>query len=139
MKKQNKINEYFKKYYKILNKIVSKELELESLNRQKITISHNYSSEIKQNRTPKGLEIILIQIEETEQKLENLYEQKRLVKEEYIKDFEVKIKDETQKIILIAYYLDKLTTYEIACKIDKSTGYVKKLKQNAINEILKKI
>ena len=56
------------------------------------------------------------------------------MKQRYIKDFN-RLSLVDYEIILTLFYLDEMPLKYIASRLDKSLGYVKKLKQDAINEL----
>lgn len=128
------IDKYFFKYKNICRKIINKEIELEEL-QEKTIGSVNYNEKTSNSHTPKGLEQREIYIENLQDNIKKLYAQKENKKAEHIADFEKLSKDE-YKNILISYYLDFVNIKKISIKLDKSIGHIKKLKREAIKELL---
>ena len=58
------------------------------------------------------------------------------MRKKYITDFK-KLSNPNYEIILTSYYLDKAYIKNIAVKLDKSIGHIKKMKREALNELLK--
>lgn len=131
------IDKYFLKYKNICRKISTKETELEEL-KEKTIGSVNYNEKTSSSHTPKGLEQREIYIENLEDTIKKLYQDKEKKKVNHIMDFEKLSKDEYKKI-LTNYYLDFVTIKKISFKMDKSIGHIKKLKREALNELLEKV
>lgn len=132
---KQQISEYFFKYKRIYRKIIEKESEYDELEEKYINAT-NYQNEKTSSFVPKGLEQKAIQLEKISSKIEELYSKLEKTKEKYVKDFE-KLSKEEYKIILTNYYLDYISIKKIAFKLKKSEGHIKKLKREAINELLK--
>jgi len=132
------LDKYFARYRNICKKITTKELELESL-REEISISSSsYSEKTSSSMIHKGLEYVQIKIENLEEELVSLNYQKQEIKDEYIEDFKILSKEEYE-IILTSYFLDKISIKSISIKLGHSDGYIKKMKREAIKELLDKV
>ena len=135
--KKQEIDKYFLKYNKLCRKIFAKECELENLQAKKTSLgSPSLSEKTSGSRNNKGLEHILIQIENLEIFIDKLYTRKENMRKKYISDFK-KLSNYNYEIILTGYYLDRTYIKNIAVKLDKSIGHVKKMKREALNELLK--
>lgn len=131
----SELDRYFSKYNTICKKIFIKELELEAL-KEKTIGAINYSEKTSQSSPKnKGLEIRSIQIENLEERIKKLYSQKEKRREKHIEDFK-KFTKTDYEIIMIGYYLDRLTLKNLSIKLDKSIGHIKKIKREAIKELL---
>ena len=82
-----------------------------------------------------GLEVKLIQEERLAEIIKSLYSKKEKRREKHISDFK-KLSKPEYEIILTCYYLDRTNIKNISVKLDKSLGHVKKLKREAIKELL---
>lgn len=135
--KKQEIDKYFLKYNKLCRKIFAKECELENLQVKKTSLgSPSLSERTSGSRNNKGLEHILIQIENLEIFIDKLYTRKENMRKKYISDFK-KLSNPNYEIILTSYYLDRAYIKNIAVKLDKSIGHIKKMKREALNELLK--
>lgn len=134
---EEKINQYFLKYRDACRKITIKESELDELH-QKTIGSNNYCDTPKASYPKSGLEQKQIQIESVEEQLQKLYKRRTNLKNKHLSDFE-KLSKQEYKIILTNYYLDFISLKNISIKLDHSLGYVKKLKRDALNELVDKI
>lgn len=131
----SELDRYFSKYNTICKKIFIKELELEAL-KEKTIGAISYSEKTSQSSSKnKGLEIRYIQIESLEERIKKLYSQKEKRREKHIEDFK-KFTKTDYEIVMIGYYLDKLTLKNLSIKLDKSIGHIKKIKREAIKELL---
>ena len=131
----SELDRYFSKYNTICKKIFIKELELEAL-KEKTIGAINYSEKTSQSSSKnKGLEIRSIQIDNLEELIKKLYSQKEKRREKHIEDFK-KFTKIDYEIIMIGYYLDRLTLKNLSIKLDKSIGHIKKIKREAIKELL---
>lgn len=131
----SELDRYFSKYNTICKKIFIKELELEAL-KEKTIGAISYSEKTSQSSSKnKGLEIRYIQIESLEEHIKKLYSQKEKRREKHIEDFK-KFTKTDYEIVMIGYYLDKLTLKNLSIKLDKSIGHIKKIKREAIKELL---
>lgn len=131
----SELDRYFSKYNTICKKIFIKELELEAL-KEKTIVAISYSEKTSQSSSKnKGLEIRYIQIESLEERIKKLYSQKEKRREKHIEDFK-KFTKTDYEIVMIGYYLDKLTLKNLSIKLDKSIGHIKKIKREAIKELL---
>lgn len=133
----DEIDKYFLKYRKICKKINIKETELEEI-KEKTIGSVNYNEKTNSSHTPVGLDQKLVQIENLEELIKKLYNKKEKIKAKHISDFE-KLSKQEYEMILTSYYLDFVTIKRISIKMDKSIGHIKKLKREALNELLEKI
>lgn len=134
--KKQEIDKYFLKYNKLCRKIFAKECELENLQVKKTSLgSPSLSERTSGSRNNKGLEHILIQIENLEIFIDKLYIRKENMRKKYISDFK-KLSNDNYQIILTSYYLDKAYIKNIAVKLDKSIGHVKKMKREALKELV---
>ena len=129
------IDKYFLKYRNLCRKISTKETELEEL-QEKTIGAVGYNEKTSSSHSPKGLEQREIQLENLQDTIKILYEKKEKRKSKHIADFE-KLSKLEYKIILTNYYLDFVTIKKISIKMDKSIGHIKKLKREALNELLK--
>lgn len=137
--KKQEIDKYFLKYNKLCRKIFAKECELENLQAKKTSLgSPSLSEKTGGSRNNKGLDHILIQIENLEIFIDKLYTRKENMRKKYISDFK-KLSNDNYQIILTSYYLDRVYIKNIAVKLDKSIGHIKKMKREALNELLKVI
>ena len=135
--KKIEIDRYFFKYNSLLNKIFKNDLELDTLNSKKTSInSPGLDEKLGSSTSNRGLENVLIQIEEKESYLSKLYTRKDNLKKKYIKDFK-KIGNNNYEIILTQYYLEKLTIKAIASQMNLSIDYIKKSKRIALDKLLK--
>ncbi|MBQ9658706.1 MAG: hypothetical protein IJV31_08070 [Clostridia bacterium] len=135
--KKIEIDRYFFKYNSLLNKIFKNEIELDTLNAKKTSInSPGLDEKLGSSTSNRGLENVLIQIEEKESYLSKLYTRKDNLKKKYIKDFK-KIGNNNYEIILTQYYLEKLTIKAIASQMNLSIDYIKKSKRIALDKLLK--
>ena len=135
--KKIEIDRYFFKYNFLLNKIFKNEIELDTLNAKKTSInSPGLDEKLGSSTSNRGLENVLIQIEEKESYLSKLYTRKDNLKKKYIKDFK-KIGNNNYEIILTQYYLEKLTIKAIASQMNLSIDYIKKSKRIALDKLLK--
>lgn len=135
---QQKINKYFDKYWVLNRKIKTCESELITLKEVTNNGISGHSFDGIGSSSPSGLDSKLSKIESLENKLSKLYLKQDRMKQQYIKDF-TKLSLVDYEIILTLFYLDEMPLKYIASRLDKSLGYVKKLKQDAINELLFKI
>lgn len=133
----DEIDKYFLKYRKICKKINIKETELEE-SKEKTIGSVNYNEKTNSSHIPVGLDQRLVQIENLEELIKKLYIKKEKIKSKHILDFE-KLSKPEYEMILTSYYLDFVTIKRISIKMDKSIGHIKKLKREALNELLEKI
>lgn len=133
----DEIDKYFLKYRKICKKINIKETELDEM-KEKTIGSVGYNEKTNSSHAPIGLDQRLIQIENLEELIKKLYIKKDKIKSKYISDFE-KLSKQEYEMILTSYYLDFVTIKRISIKMDKSVGHIKKLKREALNELLEKI
>ena len=130
------VDKYFLKYNNLLKKIFRNEIELDTLNAKKTSInSPGLDEKMGATATGKGIENILIQIEEKEAYLGRLYVRKENLKKKYIKDFK-KIGNSNYEIILSQYYLEKLTIKSIASQMNLSIDHIKKCKRLALNKLI---
>ena len=137
--KKIEIDRYFFKYNSLLNKIFKNEIELDTLNAKKTSInSPGLDEKLGSSTSNRGLENVLIQIEEKESYLSKLYTRKDNLKKKYIKDFK-KIDNNNYEIILTQYYLEKLTIKAIASQMNLSIDYIKKSKRIALDKLLKEV
>lgn len=133
----DEIDKYFLKYRKTCKKINIKETELEE-SKEKTIGSVNYNEKTNSSHIPVGLDQRLVQIENLEELIKKLYIKKEKIKSKHILDFE-KLSKPEYEMILTSYYLDFVTIKRISIKMDKSIGHIKKLKREALNELLEKI
>lgn len=131
---QQQINKYFDKYWLLNRKIKTCESELMTLKEITSAGISGHSFDGIGSTLSSGLDNKLSKIESLENKLSKLYLKKEKMKQRYIKDFN-KLSLIDYEIILTLFYLDEMPLKYIASRLDKSLGYVKKLKQDAINEL----
>jgi len=137
-----KIDKYFLKYKNYCKSIFIKENQLDVL---KNTIGSVHASTLSSNNVSSnsshannGLECKLIQKEKLEEQLKKLYDRKEKQRTKHINDFKKLSKDEYE-IILTCYYLDKTSIKNISIKLDKSIGHIKKMKREALIELVEKV
>lgn len=130
------IDKYFLKYNNICKTITIKELELSTLlltNKDVNAIS--YSEKTSGSKRIAGIDSKVIMIEKLNEDINNLYLKKEKRKNVHLKDFK-KLSKADYVIILTSYYLDKASLKDISVKLDKSIGYIKKLKSDALKELI---
>ena len=137
--KEHEIDMYFLKYNNLCRKIHVKEIELENAKATKETLSSpNMSEKVSSSSNTKGLDYIIVQIENIELLINKLYDRKQKLRKKYISDFK-KLTNDNYEIILTSYYLDKLSIKNMAINMKKSISHVKKLKRDALDELIENI
>lgn len=130
------IDRYFFKYKNLCKKIFIKELELEALNESIAEVgSRGFSEMTNSSHNNNGLECKLIQQENLKELIAKLYSKKEKQRAKHVNDFKKLSKDEYE-IILTCYYLDRTNIKNISIKLDKSIGHVKKMKREALKELV---
>ena len=131
------MNEHFMEYNDILNRI-------EEIKEKIILLKENiynvkgvkYSELQKSNISNYDITYQLAEIEELENKLEELLIKKKGIVEHLEKEIE-NVKNDNYRRILRMYYISKFNLFEIADIMNLSYAHIKKLKRNAINEFMK--
>ena len=132
------MNNHFKAYNDILNRIRIRNIQLARLKDDWYSISGTKYDEmkIKGGKMP-DIADQLHKIVEREEELRALINYRDELRK--IHELEIdKITDSTKKAILKLYYLDECSIKEIASAIKKSVSHTKKLKGEAVKEFKEK-
>lgn len=128
-----KIDKYFFRYNKICKEIIMKELELDNLQSTTIT-TPKFTAITNESHSSNGLEVKLIHEENLIEEIKKLYLKKANRRKRHVLDFK-KLSKPEYEIILTCYYLDNASIKNIASKLDKTVGHIKKLKREALKEL----
>ena len=131
------INEHFMEYNDLLNRI-------EEIKEKIILLKENiynvkgirYSDLPKSNVSTYDIIYQITEIEELENRLEELMINKKEIVEHLEKEIENVNNDKFRRVLRM-YYISKFNLFEIADIMKISYGHVKKLKRQAINEFIK--
>lgn len=132
-----KLDNYFHYYWSLLNKIISKNVELISMKEDMYRITGIKFDDMPKGGLGKDITDQIHKIVEKEKELKMLINKK----DEYRRVYENKISRLSNikcQIILSLYYLDRCSIKEIASILEISISYVKKLKRIGSDEFLLK-
>lgn len=134
-----KIENHFKAYNEIKNKVRQKQMELIKLKEDYYSISGlNYDDVKTRGGIPFDMADQLHYIVEKEKEingLTNYLEEIRALHDREIN----KISNHNKRTVLKLFYLDNCSIKQIAYCIGKTEGHTKKLKRWAINEFIEKV
>lgn len=130
---------HFKAYNEIKNRIRYKEMELMKLKEDYYNISGVSYDDVK-IKGGKPIDIadklhVIVEKEKDIKGLTNYLNEIRILHEREINIIE----DNNKRTILKLFYLDNCSIKQIAYCLDKSEGHTKKLKRWAVNEFIKKV
>lgn len=133
------IENHFKAYNELLDKIQAKNMQLIKMKEDWYNISGTSYDDIKvQGVKPLDIADQLHNIVEKEKSLIGLINYKEELRRMHEKEIN-KIHNSKKRIVLTLYYLDRCSIKEIAGCLDKSESYTKKLKKWAVEEFIKKV
>lgn len=128
--------EYFYKYDELLLKIRETISKIETLKETIYSVKGvSYDDLPKQGNGNADIVYYLIEIEDLEDTLKSLYQQKKELRNTYELDIK-KVNNLEYQTIIRMYYLDKNNLKEISSVIRKSYSYTRKMKKEAENEFL---
>lgn len=133
------MNNHFKAYYDIINRIRIKNMQLMKLKEDWYNISGTRYDDIKiKGGKMPDIADQLHNIVEREKELSGLINYRDELRKVHETEID-NLKDNSKRSILKLFYLDNCTTKEIAFCLKKSEAHIKRLKRDAIKEFMEKI